>query len=87
MIVGCNGVFCKVMDGVKDGEIYFNYWGNDFYYCYLEDDWLFEEMGFKCFWMLIVWIWIFLNGDESEFNEVGLKFYDDLFDDLLLYGI
>lgn len=44
-------------------------------------------MGFKCFCMFIVWIWIFLNGDEVEFNEVGLQFYDDLFDELLKYNI
>ncbi len=27
------------------------------------------------------------NGDETEPNEAGLKFYDDLFDELLKYDI
>ena len=35
----------------------------------------------------IAWTRIFPNGDEEEPNEEGLKFYDDLFDELLKYGI
>ena len=87
MTAGRNGVPRKVTDGVKDGEIYPNHWGNDFYHRYPEDDRLFEEMGFKCFRTSIAWTRIFPNGDESEPNEAGLKFYDDLFDDLLSHGI
>ena len=30
---------------------------------------------------------IFPKGDEREPNEAGLKFYDDLFDECLKYGI
>lgn len=30
---------------------------------------------------------IFPNGDEATPNEAGLQFYDDLFDELLKYGI
>ena len=30
---------------------------------------------------------IFPSGDETEPNEEGLKFYDDMFDELLKYGI
>ena len=30
---------------------------------------------------------IFPNGDETEPNEEGLQFYDDVFDELLKYGI
>ncbi|WP_097037548.1 6-phospho-beta-glucosidase [Lactiplantibacillus plantarum] len=87
MTAGRNGVPRKVTDGIKDGEIYPNHWGNDFYHRYPEDDRLFEEMGFKCFRTSIAWTRIFPNGDESEPNEAGLKFYDDLFDDLLSHGI
>ena len=29
----------------------------------------------------------FSNGDETEPNEAGLQFYDDMFDELLKYGI
>ena len=44
-------------------------------------------MGFRCFRTSIAWTRIFPNGDECEPNEEGLKFYDDLFDELLKYGI
>ncbi|KRO27088.1 6-phospho-beta-glucosidase [Lactiplantibacillus fabifermentans DSM 21115] len=87
MTAGRNGVPRKVTDGVKDGEIYPNHWGDDFYHRYPEDVKLFEEMGFKCFRTSIAWTRIFPNGDEDEPNEAGLKFYDDLFDDLLAHGI
>ena len=45
------------------------------------------EMGFKCFRTSIAWTRIFPSGDETEPNEEGLKFYDDMFDELLKYGI
>ena len=44
-------------------------------------------MGFKCFRTSIAWTRIFPNGDEEEPNEEGLKFYDDLFDQLLAHQI
>ncbi len=44
-------------------------------------------MGFKCFRISIAWTRIFPNGDETEPNEEGLEFYDDVFDELLKYGI
>ncbi|ENZ02520.1 hypothetical protein HMPREF1092_01755 [Clostridium thermobutyricum] len=59
----------------------------DFYHHYKEDIKLFAEMGFKSFRMSISWPRIFPNGDEKEPNEEGLKFYDDIFDELLKYKI
>ena len=59
----------------------------DFYHHYKEDIKLFAEMGFKVFRLSIAWSRIFPNGDDKEPNEEGLKFYDDLFDELLKYGI
>ncbi|WP_064590220.1 glycoside hydrolase family 1 protein [Streptobacillus moniliformis] len=59
----------------------------DFYHRYKEDIALFSEMGFKVFRTSISWSRIFPNGDEEFPNEEGLKFYDDLFDELLKYGI
>lgn len=59
----------------------------DFYHHYKEDIRLFAEMGFKAFRMSLVWSRIFPNGDELEPNEEGLQFYDDVFDELLKYGI
>ena len=48
---------------------------------------LFAEMGFKCFRTSIAWTRIFPQGDETQPNEEGLKFYDDMFDELLKYNI
>lgn len=59
----------------------------DFYHRYKEDIALFAEMGFKCFRLSIAWSRIFPNGDDEKPNEEGLKFYDDLFDELLKYNI
>jgi len=61
--------------------------GIDFYHRYKEDIKLFAEMGFKVFRTSIAWSRIFPNGDETEPNENGLQFYDDLFDECLKYGI
>ena len=44
-------------------------------------------MGLKCLRTSIAWSRIFPNGDESEPNEEGLQFYDNVFDELLKYGI
>lgn len=61
--------------------------GIDFYNRYKEDIKLFAEMGFKVFRMSIAWSRIFPKGDEATPNEAGLKFYDDVFDECLKYGI
>lgn len=61
--------------------------GIDFYHRYKDDIKLFAEMGFKVFRTSIAWSRIFPNGDETEPNEKGLQFYDDLFYELLKYGI
>ena len=81
----------EVPEGAKfechDGYLYPNHDGIDFYHHYKEDIALFAEMGFKCFRMSIAWARIFPNGDDMEPNEAGLKFYDDVFDECLKYGI
>lgn len=59
----------------------------DFYHRYKEDVALFGEMGFRTFRTSIAWTRIFPNGDDEAPNEAGLKFYDDLFDELGKYGI
>lgn len=61
--------------------------GIDFYHRYKEDLKLFAEMGFKVFRTSIAWSRIYPNGDETEPNEKGLQFYDDLFDECHKYGI
>ncbi len=59
----------------------------DFYNRYKEDIALLAEMGFKCFRTSIAWVRIFPNGNDSEPNEAGLKFYDDLFDECIKHGM
>lgn len=59
----------------------------DFYHRYKEDVALFSEMGFQFLRTSIAWPRIFPKGDELTPNEEGLKFYDDLFTELLRNGI
>jgi 6-phospho-beta-glucosidase len=74
-------------DGVMPGEYYPSHEAIDFYHHYKDDIKLLAEMGFKCFRTSIAWTRIFPNGDEKEPNEEGLKFYDNLFNECLKYGI
>ncbi|MFC3418984.1 6-phospho-beta-glucosidase [Salinicoccus hispanicus] len=83
----------KIMEGyIKDlspnrDHFYPSHQAIDFYHNYKEDIALFAEMGFKSFRLSISWARIFPNGDEDTPNEVGLKFYDDLFDELIKHDI
>lgn len=61
--------------------------GCDFYHHYKEDIKMFAEMGFGIFRTSIAWSRIYPTGFETEPNEKGLQFYDDLFDECLKYGI
>lgn len=62
-------------------------WGIDFYHRFKEDIALLAEMGFKTFRISISWARIFPTGMETQPNEEGLKFYDDVFDECMKYGI
>jgi 6-phospho-beta-glucosidase len=82
------GIASGKHDAVIDPNKYYaSHEAVDFYHHYKEDVALFAEMGFKCFRTSIAWTRIFPRGDETTPNEAGLKFYDDLFDELLKYGI
>ncbi|MGZ7443189.1 6-phospho-beta-glucosidase [Paenibacillus sp. TH7-28] len=70
-----------------DGEFYPSHEAIDFYHRYKEDIALFAEMGFKALRVSISWARIFPAGEDAAPNEAGLKFYDDLFDELLRNGI
>lgn len=59
----------------------------DMYGHYKEDIALFAEMGFRCYRFSISWSRIFPTGEETEPNEAGLRFYEDLIDELLKYKI
>ena len=71
-----------------DDEVYYpKRHGSDFYHHYKEDIKMFAEMGFKVYRLSIAWSRIFPNADDAEPNEEGLKFYDNVFDECLKYGI
>lgn len=44
-------------------------------------------MGFKVFRFSIAWSRIFPNGDDTQPNEKGLQFYEEVIDECLKYGI
>ena len=87
MTGGAHGKAREITQDVEPDKYYPNHIGIDFYNRYKEDIALFNEMGLKCLRTSIAWSRIFPNGDETEPNEAGLKFYDDLFDELLKYDI
>ncbi|WP_270330369.1 glycoside hydrolase family 1 protein [Lapidilactobacillus dextrinicus] len=71
----------------SDKYTYPNHVTIDHYHHYQEDIALFAEMGFKVYRFSIAWSRIFPNGDETEPNEAGLRFYDHLIDECLKYNI
>ena len=76
--------------GLKELDDEVNYpkrHGSDFYHHYKEDIALMAEMGFKVYRMSIAWSRIYPNGDDEYPNEEGLKFYDNVFDELKKYNI
>lgn len=87
MTAGGNGIHRKITKGILPDEYYPNHDAIDFYHHYKEDIQLFKEMGLKCFRTSISWSRIFPNGTEETPNELGLQYYDDLFDELLKNGI
>lgn len=69
------------------GHFYPSHEAIDMYHHYKEDIALFAEMGFKTFRMSLAWTRIFPNGDETEPNEAGLAFYEDVFRECQAHGI
>ncbi len=59
----------------------------DLYGHYKEDIALFAEMGFQCYRFSISWSRIFPTGEEELPNEAGLKFYEEMIDELLAHHI
>ncbi|MBQ9154876.1 MAG: family 1 glycosylhydrolase [Solobacterium sp.] len=90
-----NTGYSKITEGVPDGakpcilegEYYPSHEATDFYHHWKEDIALMAEMGFRTYRFSIMWSRIFPNGDEEEPNEAGLKFYEDVIDELLKYNI
>ncbi|MDW6005345.1 6-phospho-beta-glucosidase [Vibrio mangrovi] len=84
---GAYGKQRKITDGILPDEFYPNHEAIDFHGRYKKDIKLFAEMGFKCFRTSIAWTRIFPTGEEETPCEAGLQFYDNMFDELLKYGI
>lgn len=70
-----------------DTEFYPNHEATDFYHHWKEDIALFAEMGFKVYRFSVSWSRVFPKGEEESPNEEGLRFYDQVIEELLKYGI
>lgn len=70
-----------------EGKLYPSHEGIDFYHRFREDIKLFAQMGFKCLRISISWARIFPNGDDKTPNEEGLRFYEEVFEEMLKYNI
>lgn len=82
---GGKGLTVYDVRDIKEGE---SDWKTaiDFYHRYKEDIAMFGEMGFKAYRFSISWARIFPEG-EGTVNEEGLKFYENVIDELLKYNI
>ena len=72
---------------IDENKYYPSHKAIDFYHTYKEDLAFMKEMGFKAFRTSISWSRIFPKGDEQEPNEAGLRFYDDLIDEIIKDGM
>lgn len=82
-----NYVLEAMKSGKEDGRIFPKRWGIDFYHTYKEDLKLLAGMNFNTLRTSINWARIFPNGDDSAPNEEGLKFYDNLIDEIIANGM
>ncbi|MCO8292578.1 glycoside hydrolase family 1 protein [Tetragenococcus halophilus] len=71
---------------IDPDQYYPSHIATDFYHHWKEDIALFAEMGFKCYRFSISWSRVCPKGTK-ELNEDGLKFYDQVIDELLKYDI
>jgi len=79
--------FVHYAEDIDEGKFYPSHTAIDFYHHYPEDLALFAEMGFKALRVSIAWSRIYPRGNEESANEEGLRFYDNLFDEMLKYHI
>ena len=70
-----------------DGYYYPSHKATDFYHHYKEDIALMAEMGFRTFRMSISWARIYPELASENPNEEGLRFYENVYDELNKYGI
>lgn len=72
---------------INPNKRYPSHQGIDFYHRYREDIALFAEMGFKALRISIDWSRIYPKGDEEQPNQAGLKYYQDVVEELLKHNI
>lgn len=84
---GSKTVSKRITRTIEKGTFYPSHEAIDFYHTYKEDLKELSDLGMKCFRTSIAWSRIFPNGDENEPNEKGLEFYDNLFDEMIKYGM
>lgn len=88
MVAGSHQEPRKITLDIDESKYFYpSHIGPDHYHHYKEDIALFAEMGFKVYRLSICWSRIFPKGTESEPNEEGLRFYDNLFAELRKYHI
>lgn len=68
-----------------DGSYYPSHKAVDHYHRWKEDIALMAGMGFRVYRFSVCWSRIFPTGEEDKPNEAGLKFYEDLMDELQKY--
>lgn len=71
----------------RHAKYYPTHQGIDFYHRFKEDIALFGEMGFKIYRTSVAWTRLFPTGEETEPNEEGLRFYDEMFQELQNHGM
>lgn len=71
----------------EDDLLYPKRRGIDFYHTYKEDLKLLAGTGMNSLRTSVNWARIFPQGDEETPNEEGLKFYDDLIDEIIKNGM
>nr|WP_319215964.1 glycoside hydrolase family 1 protein [uncultured Trichococcus sp.] len=67
---------------INPAQYYPRHVASDFYHRYEEDIELLGEMGFSTLRLSIAWTRIFPNGDDSEPNMEGIKYYHKVFQKL-----
>lgn len=78
----------EIEEALQDTAAYYpKRYGIDFYHTYKEDLALLAGMGMKSLRISISWARIFPNGDDTEPNEEGLRFYDQLLDEIIKNGM
>lgn len=72
---------------IAEGYYYPSHQAVDFYHHWKEDLALLAEMGSNVYRFSISWSRIFPTGDEDQPNEAGLKFYDNIIEEMTRLGM